>query len=82
MRINVLVADQERTFADALAVRLDAENDIAVVGAVQVKMPSLWLASGPGKPVDVLLLDGDLPGEAANRLCGGAVRTRAARDSG
>jgi DNA-binding NarL/FixJ family response regulator len=78
MGINVLVADQERTFAEALAARLEAESDIAVVGAVQVKVPVPWLLAR--KPVDVLILDGDLPGEAANRLCkelsGGDMRTR------
>jgi DNA-binding NarL/FixJ family response regulator len=67
MEINVLVADQQRTFADALATRLKAESDIEVVGAVQVRTP------GPGLlaeiPADVLVLDGDLPGRAANRLC-------------
>jgi DNA-binding NarL/FixJ family response regulator len=67
MGISVLVADQERTFADALAARLEAENDIRVVGAVQMKMPRPYLVA----PIsaDVLLLDGDLPDEAANRLC-------------
>jgi DNA-binding NarL/FixJ family response regulator len=78
MGINVLVADQERSFADALAARLEAESDIEVVGAVQVKMPRPWLIAR--KPVDVVVLDGDLPSEAANRLCeeltGGEVRTR------
>ena len=67
MGINVLIADQERTFADTLAARLDAESDIEVVGAVQVKMLRSWLIAR--KPADVLVLDGDLPGEAANRLC-------------
>jgi hypothetical protein len=43
MGINVLVADQERTFAEALAARLEAESDIAVVGAVQVRVPVPWL---------------------------------------
>ena len=31
MVISVLVADQERTFADVLAARLDEEDDIEVV---------------------------------------------------
>jgi DNA-binding NarL/FixJ family response regulator len=78
MGINVLVADQERTFADALAARLEAESDIEVVDAIQVKMPAPSLIER--KSADVLVLDGDLPGEAANRLCeemsGRARRTR------
>ncbi len=67
MGIDVLVADQERTFADTLAARLDAESDIEVVGAVQIRMLRSWLIAR--KPSDVLVLDGDLPGEASNRLC-------------
>lgn len=67
MGINVLVADQQRAFADALAGRLEAESDIEVVDAVQVKLPGLSLIER--KSADVLVLDGDLPGEAANRLC-------------
>jgi DNA-binding NarL/FixJ family response regulator len=78
MGINVLVADQQRTLADALAVRLSAESDIDIVSAVQVRSPGPWLfARGP---TDVLVLDGDLPAEGANQLCrelsGRGVRTR------
>ena len=67
MGISVLIADQERTFADALAARLEAESDIQVVGAVQVRRPGQGLIAR--QSADVLVLDGDLPGEAANRLC-------------
>jgi len=67
MTISVLVADQERAFADALAGRLEAESDIEVVDAVQLKLPGPPLTGQ--KSADVLVLDGDLPGEAANRLC-------------
>ena len=78
MGINVLVADQERAFADALAARLEAESDIEVVGAVRVTTPGPSL---PGRDsADVLVLDGDLPSGAANRLCeemsGRAIATR------
>jgi DNA-binding NarL/FixJ family response regulator len=78
MGINVLVADQERAFADALAARLQAESDIEVVGVVRVTMPG---PSPLGRDsADVLVLDGDLPGGAANRLCeemsGRAMGTR------
>jgi DNA-binding NarL/FixJ family response regulator len=66
VEINVFVADQERTFADVLASRLEAEDDMEVVG-VQVKAPSPWLTTG--KSADVIVLDGDMPGEATNRLC-------------
>jgi DNA-binding NarL/FixJ family response regulator len=67
MTINVIVADQERIFADALVSRLSAEGDMEVVLAVQVRAPGPWLVAG--KNAEVMVLDGDLPGEAANRLC-------------
>jgi DNA-binding NarL/FixJ family response regulator len=67
MGINVLVADQQRTFADALAARLKAESDIEVVGAVQVRTSRPWLLAKI--PADVLVLDGDLPGRATSQLC-------------
>jgi DNA-binding NarL/FixJ family response regulator len=78
MRINVLVADQERTFVDALATRLESESEIEVVGTVQLKMPAPRLIAPTS--TDVLVLDGDLPGRAADRLCrelsGRDMRTR------
>lgn len=65
--INVLVADQERAFADVLAARLDEEEDIEVMGAVQVQAPDSSLLAG--RSAEVMLLDGDLPDDAGNRLC-------------
>jgi DNA-binding NarL/FixJ family response regulator len=67
MGISVFVIDQERTFADALAARLEAERDVEVVAAVhrQAPAPSLIV----GRHADVVLLDGDLPGNAAIHLC-------------
>jgi DNA-binding NarL/FixJ family response regulator len=67
MGISVLVADQERAFADALAARLEGESDIKVASAVQIKALGPSLADR--NSADVLVLDGDLPGGAANRLC-------------
>lgn len=67
MEIKVLIADQERTFAEALATRLDDEEDIKVVGTAQVGMSSHLLIAG--KSVDVVVLDSDLAGGTANRLC-------------
>ncbi len=66
MRINVLVADQERTFADALAAWLATESEIRVVGTVQLRMPRPQLIVPMS--AEVLVLDGDLPGQAADRL--------------
>jgi len=67
MGISVFVIDQERTFADALAASLEAEEDVEVVAAVhrQAPAPSLIV----GRHADVVLLDVDLPGNAAIRLC-------------
>jgi DNA-binding NarL/FixJ family response regulator len=62
MAINVLIADQERIFADALAARLDDEDDMGVMGAVQVEALSSWVVTKKG--AQVMLLDGDLPGDA------------------
>ncbi len=67
MEITILIADQERTFAEALAARLEDEEDIKVVGAVQVRTPESCLAAA--KSADVIVVDGDLPGAAADRLC-------------
>ena len=67
MAISVLIADQERTFADALAARLDDEGDIKIMDAFQVQAPSPSLITR--KPAEVILLDGDLPGDTANQLC-------------
>ena len=67
MGISVTVIDQERTFADALAGRLRAEDDIEVMGAVEAGLPSPWLLAG--RAAHVIVLDGDLPGGATNRLC-------------
>jgi DNA-binding NarL/FixJ family response regulator len=78
MGINILVADQERTFADALTARLRAESGIEAVAAVPIRMPRPWLLAQ--KAADVVLLDGDLPGETGYRLCeelsGRDARTR------
>jgi DNA-binding NarL/FixJ family response regulator len=78
MAINVLIADRERAFVDVLAARLDDEDDIEVMGAVQVQVPGSSLLAG--KSAEVMVLDGDLLDDAANRLCeklsGGSEPTR------
>lgn len=67
MGISVFVVDHERTFADALAARLEAEDDVEVVAAVHARTPGECLIVG--RHADVMLLDGDLPDRAAIRLC-------------
>ena len=67
MGISVFVIDQERIFADALAARLEAEEDVEVVAAVHARTPGQCLIVG--RHADVMMLDGDLPERAAIRLC-------------
>jgi DNA-binding NarL/FixJ family response regulator len=67
MGISVFVVDHERMFADALAARLEAEDDVEVVAAVHARTPAECLIMG--RHADVMLLDGDLPERAAIRLC-------------
>jgi DNA-binding NarL/FixJ family response regulator len=66
MAIRLIILVKERVFADALAIRLDAEPDVAVVAALHTKVAPRYLGTGMA---DVLLLDGDLPDDAAFRLC-------------
>lgn len=65
--ISALIVDAERTFADALAARLEAETDVAVVAAVHATTPAHCMIVG--RHADVLLLDADLADGAATRLC-------------
>ena len=62
--ITVAIVDQEQTFADALAIRLDAEDDIKVVAVAKA-------SSGPtlGGCADIVLLDADLGEDTTNLLC-------------
>jgi len=67
MAIGLFILVQERTFADALAIRLEEEPDVAVVAALDTKArPPRVFA---GNHVDVVLLDADLADDAAFRLC-------------
>jgi DNA-binding NarL/FixJ family response regulator len=67
MMVRLLIFVQEATFADALATRLDAELDVDVMAAVYMR--ALSPRTSAGSRADVVLLDGDLPGEGAFRLC-------------
>jgi DNA-binding NarL/FixJ family response regulator len=66
MAVDLFILLQERTFADALAIRLESEPDIDVVATLDTSaLPSRLLV---GSRVDVVLLDADLAGNAAFRL--------------
>lgn len=67
MGISVFVVDQERTFADALAARLEAEEDVGVVAAVHAKVPAQYRMAG--RRADIMLLDGDLPDAVVTGVC-------------
>ncbi len=67
MGISVFVIDAERTFADALSARLEAEEDIDVVMPLHPTAPAPSLIIG--RHADVVLLDADLPDSAAINLC-------------
>ena len=62
--ITVAIVDQEQTFADALAIRLDAEDDIKVVAVAKASS-----GSALGGCADIVLLDADLAEDTTNLLC-------------
>jgi DNA-binding NarL/FixJ family response regulator len=61
VEISAVVIDGERTFADALAIRLNAEEDLSVVAVAR------QTATAMGWHADIILLDVDLTGSM--RLC-------------
>jgi two-component system NarL family response regulator len=65
--LRVVVVDQQRTFADALAARLGREDDLTVIGMVPPATPDAEVIVAGG--ADIVLLDGDLPDDASLRLC-------------
>src|ERR1700683_4857929 len=67
MGISVFVVDQERTFTDALAMRLEAEEDIEVVAAISTRSPAQSLPTRG--QADVVLLDGDSAEGLSRRIC-------------
>jgi DNA-binding NarL/FixJ family response regulator len=67
MVARLLIFVQEGSFADALATRLAAEQDLEVVAALSMRAPSPQQFTG--SPANVVLLDCDLSADAAFRLC-------------
>jgi DNA-binding NarL/FixJ family response regulator len=59
-QISILVVDQQRTFAEAVASWLQMEPGIAVVGVVHSALSARLVLAA--ERVDVMLLDADLPG--------------------
>jgi DNA-binding NarL/FixJ family response regulator len=67
MAVRLLILVRERTLADALSTRLEAEQDVEIVAALHTRAPSPNLFTG--SRANVLLIDGDLPDDAALQLC-------------
>lgn len=67
MEITAVIIDEERTFADALALRLNAEQDLRVMAVAQPTATTM------GWHADVILLDADLAGSL--RFCQATSRT-------
>jgi DNA-binding NarL/FixJ family response regulator len=59
-QISILVMDQQRTFAEAVAARLQMEADVDVVEVVQSVLSARRALAA--RRIDVMLLDADLPG--------------------
>jgi DNA-binding NarL/FixJ family response regulator len=70
--IRVLIVDQHLAFRDALAIRLQAEPDLAVLA----KAHSAEFAASVlvGRSADVILLDADLPDQSAIAFCSEMMR--------
>jgi DNA-binding NarL/FixJ family response regulator len=66
-KIHVLIVDQQRTFGDAVAVRLRAETDLVVTAETQSTESARRVLAGRG--TDVILLDAELPGESGVIFC-------------
>lgn len=70
--IHVLIVDQHLAFRDALATRLQAEPDLAVVAkAHSAEFAPRVLV---GRSADVILLDAELPDESAIAFCAEMTR--------
>ena len=76
-RIHVLIVDQQRTFHDALAIRLRVERDLVVAAEAQSAESARRVMAG--RSIDVILLDADLPNDSAIAFC--AEMTRRAEAS-
>jgi DNA-binding NarL/FixJ family response regulator len=65
--IHVLIVDQRLTFRDALAARLQAEPDMAVVA--QANSAEFAARVLVGRSADIILLDAELPDDSVIAFC-------------
>jgi DNA-binding NarL/FixJ family response regulator len=70
--IHLIIVDQQRTFCDALAIRLRAEPDLMVAAEAQ-SMESARRAQA-GRSADVILLDAELPNGSSVAFCAEMTR--------
>jgi DNA-binding NarL/FixJ family response regulator len=66
-RIHVLIVDEERTFRDALAIRLRVEQDLAVVAETHSTQLARRVLAG--RSTHVILLDAELSASSAVAFC-------------
>lgn len=72
MRISILVVDEERIFADAVAAQLEEQQDIEIVAALTPGAHGEFLPAG--RHADVVLLDADLTGDTSTAICAELTR--------
>jgi DNA-binding NarL/FixJ family response regulator len=72
VRLHLLVVDQQRTFRDALATRLRAEQDLVVV--VEAQSAESARRALAGRSTDVILLDAELPDDSGPAFCAEIAR--------
>jgi DNA-binding NarL/FixJ family response regulator len=71
-KIHLLIVDQQRTFRDALAIRLRAEPDLVVAAEAQSTESALRVLAG--RSTDVVLLDAELPDDSSFTFCAEVTR--------
>jgi DNA-binding NarL/FixJ family response regulator len=70
--IQLLIVDQQRTFRDALAIRLRAEPDLMVAAEAQSAESARRMQAG--RSTDVILLDAELPDGSSAAFCAEMTR--------
>jgi DNA-binding NarL/FixJ family response regulator len=71
-KIGLLIVDQQRTFRDALAIRLRAEPDLMVAAEAQSAEAARRVQAG--RSTDVILLDAELPDGLSVAFCAEMTR--------
>ena len=71
-KIHVLIVDRQRTFHEALAVRLRIEPDLVVAAEAQSTESARRMLAG--RSTDVILLDAELPRDSGVAFCAKIMR--------